>query len=146
MNDIKTILKAEKRRILRELRDKSLLGAVMVFIDVIFDTVFALLIPQLSEDGTPKGFVRITPLLSVFSIFTLLDCRHAGLYSVDTHHTQRQNTCHHHCCHARCVCWTRSQESAARIRRLHFLHILGHYCYGRFLLNLLAFTRGWSHC
>lgn len=75
MNEIKTILKAEKRRILRELRDKSWFGALMVFVDVIFDTVFALLIPQFTEEGLPKGFVRVTPLLCVLSVFGLLDCR-----------------------------------------------------------------------
>lgn len=108
MNEIKTILKAEKRRILRELRDKSWFGAVMVFVDVIFDTVFALLIPQFTEEGAPKGFVRVTPLLCVLSVFGLLDSRVIPHPSVEGDGIQREAT---HRDHSSGLCnlyWARS--------------------------------------
>lgn len=98
MNEIKTILKAEKRRILRELRDKSWFGALMVFVDVIFDTVFALLIPQFTEDGAPKGFVRVTPLLCILSVFGLLDSRPNPDSSVEGDCIQWEATHRYHSC------------------------------------------------
>src|SRR3990167_3642057 len=124
MNEIKTILKAEKRRILRELRDKSLFGAVMVFIDVIFDTIFSLLIPQFNEDGSPKGFIRATPLLCILSLATLLDRRLLAKPSVEGQLVRWQTTNSRDLCCIVYLSWTGCQEDTVRHTRPKQLCVL----------------------
>lgn len=71
VKQIKTLLRDEKRRLLKELRSLSCYDKVWTIFDNIIGYLFAVSIPQLNDDGEPKRSASFAVFMASLTIIML---------------------------------------------------------------------------